>query len=335
MKILVDASGGDYAPREVVKGAIKAAADFKDIEIALVGSKSLLHILAGKHLTKHNITIIDAPQTIEFHEHPVEAVKKKPQSSIVVGIKHLRDADGDAFISAGSTGAVLCASLFILGRIETIERPALASLVELNRSNPAILIDVGANADCRPFNLLQFAQLGEIYARHLFGIDKPRIGLVSNGEEETKGNRLTLESHALLKTSNLNFIGNIEGNDLATGMADVIVADGFTGNIILKTVEGLGDSFIKLRQSKSEHDGSYRLHGRALLADVGLGFLVKSMDFREYGGACLLGVKGNVIVSHGRSHAKAIKNAIGLAKRTAEGNICQKISELKNELNNE
>ncbi len=208
--------------------------------------------------------------------------------------------------------------LFILGRIENIERPALASLVELNRSNPAILIDVGANADCRPFNLLQFAQLGEIYARHLFGIDKPRIGIISNGEEETKGNRLTLESHALLKASGLNFIGNVEGKDLATGMADVIVTDGFTGNVILKTVEGLGDSFIKLRQSKSEHDGSFRLHGRALLADVGLGFLVKSMDFSEYGGACLLGVKGNVIVSHGRSRAKAIKNAIGLARRTVK-----------------
>jgi glycerol-3-phosphate acyltransferase PlsX len=328
MKILVDASGGDFAPHEVVKGAIKAANDYQDIEIALVGKKSLLHVLAGKQLKKLNITIIDAPQTIEFHEHPVEAIKKKPRSSIVTGINHLRDDDGDAFISAGSTGAILCASLFNLGKIENIERPALASLIKLNRSNPAILIDVGANADCRPFNLLQFAKLGDIYAKHIFGIDNPRIGLISNGEEETKGNRLTIESHALLKESNLNFIGNIEGNDLATGNADVIVTDGFTGNVILKTVEGLGDSFIKLRQPESEMKGSSRLYGRALLADVGLGFLVKSMDFREYGGACLLGVKGNIIVSHGRSRAKAIRNAIGLAKRTVEGNLCKTISEL-------
>jgi glycerol-3-phosphate acyltransferase PlsX len=331
MKILVDASGGDYAPREVVKGAIKAAAEFNDIEIALVGKKALLHVLVGKHLKKHNITIIDAPQNIGFDEHPVEAVKKKPKSSIVVGISQLKKGNGDAFVSAGNTGAVLCASLFVLGRIESIERPALASLVGLNRSNPAILLDVGANADCRPFNLLQFAQLGEIYAGHLFGINNPRIGLINNGEEETKGNRLAVESHALLKASSLNFIGNVEGKDLATGMADVIVTDGFTGNIILKTVEGLGDSFIKLRQPKSETSGNHRLHGRALLADVGLGFLVKSMDFSEYGGACLLGVKGNIIVSHGRSKAKAIKNAIGLARSTAKGNICQKISEINGE----
>jgi phosphate acyltransferase len=331
MKILVDASGGDYAPHEVVKGAIKAATDFHEIEIALVGKKSLLHVLIGKHLKKLNISIIDASQTIEFHEHPVEAIKKKPNSSIVVGINHLKDGDGDAFVSAGSTGAVLCASLFSLGRMENIERPALASPIELNRSNPAILVDVGANADCRPFNLLQFAQLGNIYARYVFGIDKPRIGLMSNGEEETKGNRLTVESHELLKKSTLNFIGNMEGNDLVKGIADVIVTDGFTGNIILKTVEGLGDSFIKLRQSKSGHESSFKLHGSALLADVGLGFLVKSMDFSEYGGACLLGVKGNVIVSHGRSRAKAIKNAIGLAKRTAEGNILKSISELSKE----
>jgi glycerol-3-phosphate acyltransferase PlsX len=258
----------------------------------------------------------------------MEAIRKKPNSSIVVGINQLKEGKGDAFISAGSTGAVLCAALLNLGRIENIERPALASLVGLNQSAPSILLDAGANADCRPFHLLQFAQLGNIYARHIYGIDRPRIGLMSNGEEETKGNRLTVESHALLKKSDLNFIGNIEGNDIAAGVADVIVTDGFTGNIIIKTVEGLGDSFIKLRQSKTSPDGSYRLQGRALLADVGLGFLVKGMDFREYGGACLLGVKGNVIVSHGRSQAKAIKNAIGLAKRTAEGNICQSISEL-------
>jgi phosphate acyltransferase len=328
MKIIVDAAGGDYAPHEIVKGAIKAAQEFSDIEIALVGKKSMLHVLLGRHSKKLNISIIDASQVIEFHEHPMEAIRKKLDSSIVVGINQIKEGKGDAFISAGSTGAVFCAALFSLGKMENIERPALASPIGLNPASPAILLDAGANADCRPFHLLQFAELGNIYAKYVFGIDKPRIGLMSNGEEETKGNRLTVESHQLLKKSKLNFIGNIEGHDLAAGKADVIVTDGFTGNVIIKTVEGLGDSFIKLRQPKIINDGKHKLQGRALLDDVGLGFLVKGMDFREYGGACLLGVKGNVIVSHGRSQATAIKNAIRMAKRTAEGNICQVISEI-------
>ena len=181
-----------------------------------------------------------------------------------------------------------------------------------------------------PSHLLQFARLGSIYAQNILGVDRPRIGLLSNGEEETKGNRLTVESHQLLKNSGLNFIGNIEGNDIAKGTVDVIVSDGFTGNIVIKTIEGLGDSFIKLRESGDATDGRQRLRGRALLADVGLGFLVKGIDFREYGGAYLLGVKGNVIVSHGRSQARAIKNAIGLAKRTAEKDVCHQIDEVIN-----
>ena len=329
MIIAVDASGGEYAPHEIVKGAIKAAQEFS-VNIALVGNRSVLHVLAGKHLKKLNLTIVGASQTIGFHEHPMEAIRNKPRSSIVVGINLIKEGRASAFVSAGNTGAVLCAALFILGKIDGIERPALASLVGLNRFAPAILIDAGANADCRPNHLLQFARLGSTYVQHILGIDLPRIGLLSNGEEETKGNRLTVESHQLLKESDLNFIGNIEGNDIAKGTADVIVSDGFTGNIVIKTVEGLGDSFIKLRQSSDATNGRQRLRGRALLADVGLGFLVKGIDFREYGGACLLGVKGNVIVSHGRSQARAIKNAIGLAKRTAEKDICHLIGEVTN-----
>ena len=330
MIIAVDASGGEYAPHEIVKGAIKAAQEF-GVNIALVGNKSVLHVLAGKQVKKLNLTIVGASQTIGFHEHPMDAIKNKPHSSIVVGINLIKEGRASAFVSAGNTGAVLCAALLNLGKIEGVERPALASLVGLNRSAPAILIDAGANADCRPSHLLQFAHLGSTYVQNIFGIDLPRIGLLSNGEEETKGNRLTVESHQLLKKSELNFIGNIEGNDIAKGTADVIVSDGFTGNIVIKTVEGLGDSFIKLRQSSDASNGRQRLRGRALLADVGLGFLVKGIDFREYGGACLLGVKGNVIVSHGRSQARAIKNAIGLAKRTAERDICRLIGGLASE----
>lgn len=324
MRIAVDASGGEYAPNEIVKGAIKAARAY-DVEIALVGKKSLLHLLAGKHLKKLNMHIVGASQNIGFHEHPMEAIRKKLRSSIVIGINLLRDGKVDAFISAGNTGAVLCAALFNLGKAKGIERPALASIVSLNRYSPALLLDAGANANCRPIHLLQFAQLGNIYAKYIFDIESPRIGLLSNGTEETKGNRLILESHRLIKNSNLNFIGNIEGTDISMGTADVIVTDGFTGNIVIKTVEGLGESFIKVRPPS---DHSRNLRGRALLADVGLGFLVRSMDYSEYGGACLLGVKGNVIVSHGRSGAKAIKNAIGLANRAAEVNLSQLISEV-------
>ncbi len=324
MRIAVDASGGEFAPNEIVKGAIKAAHEY-DVEIALVGKKSLLHLLAGKHLKKLNLSIIGASQNIDFHEHPMEAIRKKLRSSIVIGINLLKEGKVDAFVSAGNTGAVLCAAFFSLGKINGVERPALASIISLNRYSPALLLDAGANADCRPSHLLQFAQLGNVYVKYTFGVESPRIGLLSNGTEDTKGNRLIQESHQLIKNSDLNFIGNIEGTDLTKGTADVIVTDGFTGNIVIKTVEGLGDSFIKVRSP----DHTRSLRGRALMADVGLGFLVKSMDYSEFGGACLLGVKGNVIVSHGRSRAKAIKNAIGLANRASEVNLSQLISEVK------
>ncbi len=325
MRIAVDTSGGEYSPHEIVKGAIKAAQEYQ-VDIILVGKRSLLHVLAGKHMNKLNLSIVGASQTIGFHEHPLEAIRKRPRSSIVVGIDLLKEGEADAFVSAGNTGAVLCAALLNLGKIEGVERPALASLVSLNQASPSLLIDAGANADCRPNHLLQFAKLGSVYAQYIFGIDSPGVGLLSNGAEETKGNRLAQESFRLLNKSEVNFLGNIEGTDIARGTADVIVTDGFTGNIVIKTVEGLGDSFIRVRQV----DGTEHLRGRALLADVGLGFLVKGMDYREYGGACLLGVKGNVIVSHGRSRAKAIKNAIGLANRTAEANICQLLGEVGN-----
>jgi len=327
MIIAVDAAGGEYAPREIVEGAIKAAQEL-NVEIALVGSKAILHVLAGRRLHKLNISIIEASQVIEFHESPMKAVKSKPNSSIVVGINLVRDGKASAFVSAGNSGAVVCASLLNLGMIEGVERPALGSFLDITPSTPPLLIDAGANADCRPSHLVQFAHLGTTYVRHLRGIDSPRVCLLNNGEEETKGNRLIKQSYSLLKNSKLNFVGNIEGQELAKKTADVIVTDGFTGNIVLKTIEGLGDTFVTLlRQGGHILSTAYHLQGRALLQNIGLGSWVKRVDYREYGGACLLGVNGNVIVSHGRSQAKAIKNAIGLAKRTAEQDICRIIRE--------
>jgi glycerol-3-phosphate acyltransferase PlsX len=327
MIIAIDAAGGEYAPREIVKGAIKAAQEY-DIDIALVGSKAILHVLAGRYMNKLNLSIIEANQVIEPNEPPLKAVKSKPNSSIVLGINLVRDGIASAFVSAGNTGAVLYASLLSLGKVRGIARPALGSFLDITPTTPTLLIDAGANANCRPSNLVQFAQLGNIYSQQLLGISTPRIGLLSTGEEEIKGNRLTQETHLLLKKTKLNFIGNIEGQDIPKRKADVIVTDGFTGNIVLKTIEGLGDTFMGVvRQVGYVFATAYHLRGRALLHDIGLGSWAKRVDYTEYGGAYLLGVNGNVIVAHGRSQAKAIKNAIGLAKQTVERDICRIIKE--------
>ncbi len=326
MIIAVDAAGGDYAPHEIVKGALKAAEEFK-FGIALVGKPQILKLLTARYRNNLDIHIIEANEVITYNEHPVEAVQSKPNSSTVVGVGLVKKGYANAFVSAGNSGAVLAASFFLLGRIDTVERPSLCSFMNLCPTQPALLLDAGANVDCRPQHLVQFAQLGNVYAKRILDIEKPRIGLMSNGEEELKGNKLTVEAHQLLKQSGLNFIGNIEGHDLVKGKADVIVTDGFTGNVIIKTVEGLGESFVLARQRSQATSEAHALQGGALVADVGVSTLVKGMDFREYGGACLLGVKGSIIVAHGRSRAKAIRNAIVLAARTAERDVPRVISE--------
>jgi glycerol-3-phosphate acyltransferase PlsX len=326
MIIAVDAAGGEYAPHEIVKGAIKAVQEYK-VDIVLVGRKSILRVLAGRHLNKHGITIVDASQTIELGESPLKAIRNKPDSSIVVGINMVNNSTASAFVSAGNSGAVVGAALLNLGKVKGIQRPAVGSLLHIDAAAPILLIDAGANANCRPSFLVQFAQLGTVYAKEILGISSPRVGLLSNGGEETKGNRLTQESHKLLKETKLNFIGNIEGQDIPKRTADVVVTDGFTGNIVIKTLEGLGDTVINLRRVGQSIPRAYRLYGRALLYDVGLGALAKRMDYREYGGSCLLGVNGNIIIAHGRSQARAIKNAIGLAKQIVERGILQIIKE--------
>ena len=327
MIIAVDAAGGEYAPRETVKGAIKAAQEY-DVDIALVGNKAILHVLASHYMNKLNLSIIEAKEVIAPHEHPLKAVKSKPNSAIVTGINLVRDGAASAFVSAGNTGAVLYASLLSLRKVNGIDRPALGSFLDITPATPTLLIDAGANADCHPSNLVQFAQLGNVYSQQILGISAPRIGLLSNGEEEIKGNRLTQETHLLLKKTKLNFIGNIEGQDISKRKADVIVTDGFTGNIVLKTIEGLGDTFMGVvRQAGHIFSTAYHLRGREFLRDIGLGSWAKRVDYTEYGGAYLLGVNGNVIVAHGRSQAKAIKNAIGLAKQTVERDIYRIIKE--------
>jgi len=326
MIIAVDASGGDYAPHEIVKGAIKAAQEYK-ISIALVGKKEILHVQVGKHGRKSDVTIVDATDVIEDEESPVEAVTKKPNSSIVVGTKMVKAGKADAFISAGSTGAVMFAAFMILGRVEGIERPAIGTIINLNITNPFFLIDCGANPNCKPKHLLQFAEMGNIYVREVFQVPSPRIALLNNGTEEKKGNQLVKDTFQVLKASGLNFVGNLEAQNLSSGMADVVVTDGFTGNIVLKTLEGLGDTFLKLRNVAQVLSSASHTQSRSTLLDSGMGSLIKRIDYREAGGATLLGLNGNVIIAHGRSQATAIKNAIIMAKQTVERGVCKMIQQ--------
>jgi len=327
MLIAVDAAGGDYAPYEIVKGAIKSAQD-NEVDIALIGNKAMLHVLASRHAKKLGFTIINADQAIGSHESPVKAIRRKLNSSIVVGINMVRDGTASAFVSAGNSGAVAAAALLYLGKIEGVPRPAIGSFINIMPPTPIFLIDAGANADCRPEHLVWFARLGNLCVNRIIGITAPRISLLSNGTEKSKGNKLNIETYKLLQNTKLNFIGNIEGQDIIRRAAEIIVTDGFTGNIVLKTIEGMSDSWLySLSQVGQIFSKVYNLPARALHRDMGMDSWSKKLDYQEHGGACLLGVKGNVIIAHGRSKSKAIKNAIGLAKRTAEREISRVIKE--------
>ena len=328
MMIAVDAAGGDYAPHEIVKGAITAAHEF-GVEIGLVGRKNVLKKLVEKSMLKAPVSIIDAKEVIDFDEHPMKALQSKPNSSICVGIGLLKSGAASAFVSAGNTGAVVGGSLLALGRVRGVSRPAIGCFLDTISSYPPLLVDAGANADCRPEHLLEFAKLGSIYSRHLLNIANPKVGLLSNGTEEGKGNKLTVEAWKLLKAAeDINFYGNIEGHDIARRTTDVIVTDGFTGNVVLKTIEGYMDSYLNsVRQMGQIFSSASKLRARDLLRDIGLSNLTRKMDYTEYGGACLLGVNGNVIIAHGRSQAKAIKNAIRLAYETMLHGITEKVRE--------
>lgn len=326
MIIAIDADGGDYAPREIVKGATEAATEYQ-VDIALLGKKAILDMLVRRYSKKQNCIIIETGQTITCEDQPVRAVRNKPNSSIVVGTKLVKDGFASAFISAGNTGAVLTAAYLILGQLPDIQRPALCSVIHIIPSNPFLLIDVGANVDCQANHLAQFAQFGSIFTRKLLDIDKPRVALLNNGTEEIKGNLLMRETYQLLKNTDLNFIGNIEGQDLLSGKSDVIVTDGFTGNIVLKSLEGFVDIFQHLLGIGQSFNVDRHLQGSALVHYIDLTSMVKRMDYKEYGGACLLGVNGNIIVAHGRSHARAIKSAVQLAHRATETGVVDAIKQ--------
>jgi glycerol-3-phosphate acyltransferase PlsX len=315
--------GGDHAPAEIVAGAIAAARDH-GLTICLVGDEARVRsTLAGLGPTPAGISVRHAEDVIGMHEHAARALRAKPQASLPVAVGMVRDGQAVGAVSAGNSGAIMAAGIFELKRLEGIDRPAFGGAVP-TRTGRAFLIDMGANVECKPPYLLQFARMGAVYMQAEYGLERPRVGLMSNGEEEGKGTPLTLAAYDLLKASDLNFIGNIEGNDVAEGKADVIVCDGFTGNVILKTMEGTAGTMVDLL--RTELRGSLRARLGAALAMPALRALRRRLDYAEYGGVPVLGVNGVLINCHGRSRARAITQALRLADRMARQDLVGAIS---------
>ncbi len=300
MRIAVDAMGGDYAPREIVKGCVKAAGLMSDVELIMVGDQGVLEEeLRQCGWTGEGIKIHHASQVIEMNEHPALALRKKKDSSIMVATMLVKAGQAEAVVSCGNTGAQMAAALFAWGCFEGIDRPAIGTLIPRYNGH-TVLLDVGANVDVKAEQLVQFALMGKAYAQTALGVENPRVGLLSNGEEETKGNQVTLAAYARLKDlTGLNFVGNVEGRDLFTGRADVVVCDGFFGNTIIKVMEGLMGEIMKLLQD----------------AGIDSQQLLQDFDHTRIGGAPLLGVKGVSIVCHGSSRAEAVYNGIAQAVR--------------------
>ena len=323
--IIVDAMGGDFAPDEIIEGAIEAI-DKSNARVILVGDKGTIESRASANgYNLDGIEIVHSSQLVSMNESPSEVIKKKKDSSIYIGSKMVSAGKGGAFLSAGNTGAVMACSLLNMKRIEGILRPAIAAVIPLS-TGKFVLIDAGANADCKPQFLMQFALMGKIYCQNILGIKDPKVALNNIGGEEKKGNELSVESYKLLSDNNrINFIGNIEGRDMFDGRADVVVADGFTGNVILKSIEGIAKMFFG--EIKEVLNTSILSKLAALGLKKSLLKMKKKFDYEEYGGAQLLGLNGIVIISHGSSKAKAIGNAIKVALEGLKNDLVNKIAE--------
>lgn len=325
--IAVDAHGGDYAPGEVIKGAIDVVEECGDIEILLVGIENIVRATFNEVSQKYykQIKIVNAEEIIEMNDLPATAVRRKKRSSIHIGLRLVADKKASAFYSAGNTGAVMAASKLILGTLKGVERPAIAVVLP-NIKGHTIMLDVGANINCKPAHFLQFAVMGSVYSKVILNIDNPRIGLLSIGEEEVKGNDLLKTVYNMLKeVKMLNFIGNVEGKQLYKGVADVVLTDGFTGNIALKTSESVGWYISTLLKEELSRNFLSRIGG--LLIFPALSRVKKRADYSEYGGALLIGVGGISIIGHGSSDAKAIKNGIKVARSLSEKCINEKIED--------
>lgn len=309
MKIAVDAMGGDYAPKAIVEGAVLAANHLPEgTKLVLVGKQGvMLDILRTLKYPAHAVEMVNADDIIEMSEHPTRAFSQKPNSSIGVGFKLLKEKQVDAFCSAGNTGAMMVGSLFTLKTVGNIQRPPIAGFFPLKNGGYSLMLDIGANADCKPEVLAEFAELGSLYAKFSFGIERPKVALLNIGEEEQKGSTVVQAAHQLLKINKkINFIGNIEGRDLFDGKADVIVTEGFTGNVIFK----MGESLYDYAAEQGIKDP-----------------LIDRMNYEVGGGSPIIGIKGNVIVAHGISSPEAIKNMILLAKRQVDSKVTEKIVE--------
>lgn len=311
MKVAVDAMGGDHAPEAIVEGSVLAAQKLNLDEVILVGDE----VVVERELAKHrwsgsNVKIFHTPQAVQMHESPAKVLRARLDTSISVAVDLMKDGQCDAVVTAGNSGAAMAISMWKLKKLEGVERPALAS-IHPTLNGVSVLIDAGGNVDCKPIHLVQFAIMGEIYARFVLGKDRPCVGLLSNGREDSKGNELTKKVHAILKKSGLHYIGYVEGRDIYSGAADVIVCDGFAGNVALKSSEGIADSFIAMLKAEI---------GKSLWARIGYFFMRKAqenikrrVDYSEYGGVPLLGINGTCFICHGHSSSKAIVSAVKAA----------------------
>jgi len=330
-KIIIDAMGGDNAPKAIIDGTVAALHEYEDIFVYLVGKEEVIREhLAGQDYDKERVEIVDAREEIEMAEPPVAAVRTKKDSSMVVGMRMAAEGKGDIFITAGSTGAAVAGGTLVIRRAPGVLRPALAPILP-SAGGGVLLIDCGANVDCKPAYLQQFAVMGSIYMRLIMGIENPRVGLINNGAEEEKGNALTKEAYQLLKQADINFVGNAEGRDILSGDFDVVVADGFTGNVLMKFMEGCA-SFL-FAEIKEAMMSTTRTKIGALLAKPAFTDLKKKLDYTEYGGSLLLGTKAGLIKSHGSSNAKAIVSAIRQGREFAQMGVVAKIQEELAKLN--
>lgn len=322
MKLALDAMGGDHAPKEIVLGAMKAVQAFDDLHICLVGDEAKIK----EHLTSsERISILHTEEVILGTDEPVKAVRRKKNSSMVLAAKLVADGEADGCISAGNTGALMATGLFVVGRIEGIERPALAPTLPTIGGEGFLLLDVGANVDAKPEHLLQNAIMGSIYAEKVRGVKNPRVGLLNIGTEEKKGNELAKLTFDLLKDAPVHFIGNVEARDLLEGVADVVVTDGFTGNMVLKTIEGTAMSVFKMLKTTLYSSLKTKLAAAVLKPD--LMNLKAQMDYSEYGGAGLFGLKAPVIKAHGSSDANSVYNAIRQTRDMVQKNVAPTIKE--------
>ncbi|MBO4479896.1 MAG: phosphate acyltransferase PlsX [Clostridia bacterium] len=323
MRIAVDGYGGDYSPTEVVKGALAALEQDKDIEILLTGKREELVALAGEH---DRLIIRDAREVIGCDEVPTVAVRTKKESSLVVALDAVKDGEADGLVSAGSTGAVLIGATLKIGRVKGVERPALAPALPTVTGGNVILCDCGANVDCRPTYLVGFARMAVAYQKGVFGLENPRVGLLNNGAEETKGNAFSVECHGLLKNAKgINFIGNVEARDILSGEVDVVVADGFDGNVALKSAEGTANAVFSLLKQGIYAGGTRAKLGALMLKPVFKG-LKRKLDYNEHGGAAFLGLKKPVVKAHGSSKAKSICGAILQVRDMIAGGVSERLA---------